>query len=62
MFKKNAKIKEIKCEPLPDGKRMICQTIVETNKGEVFEDRVYAKMPKVKVKRTRKGINIDYGD
>jgi hypothetical protein len=62
MFKKNAKIRELKCEPLPDGERMICQTLVVTDKGEMFEDKVYANMPKVKVKKTKKGVEIDYGD
>ena len=62
LFKKNAKIQELHCEPLPDGKRMICQTLVVTNDGKMYEDKVYANMPKVKIKQTRKGVEIDYGD
>lgn len=62
MLRKNAEVQRLKCEVSPDGKRLICETLVVTDKGEVYEDKVFANIPKVRVKKTKKGIDIDYGD
>ena len=58
---KKAEIQQLNCELTPDGRRLICDVLIVAG-DEAYKDRVYAEIPKVKLKKTRKGVKIDYGD